>query len=252
LKALKDESGHPVTNRFLVVRPSSGSIGTDVLWGVLNSPIANAYAFSVSSKRDVEVEDMRAMPVPNNFLPSTTFDLQQAVAAYFHAAIEFDGIDAVGGFAREGDLFQAATPNAPSQVQAELHLKYLHWRVDAEVLKLYALPAELERQLLDLFNGVERRGVPFKQFEYFPAHFTDLQRLEDLLAITGEWEQTSALKTALIEKKIAKTATEAELQELDRLKMLTEARGELFAPLPLSQLDAMKERLVAKGQWAGK
>jgi hypothetical protein len=124
--------------------------------------------------------------------------------------------------------------------------------VDAEVLKLYALPAELERQLLDLFTGVERRGVPFKQLEYFPPHFTDLQRLEDLLAITGEWEQTSERKTALIEKKIAKSATEAELQELDRLKMLTEARGELFAPLPLSQLDAMKEKLVAKGRGAGK
>ncbi len=124
--------------------------------------------------------------------------------------------------------------------------------MDVEVLKLYALPAELERQLLDLFTGVERRGVPFTQLEYFPAHFTDLQRLEGLLAITGEWEQTSVRKTALIEKKITRTATEAELKELDRLKMLTEARGELFAPLPLSQLDAMKERLVAKEQLAGK
>ena len=212
LKALKDDSGHPITSRFLVVRPTAGNIGTAALWGLLNSPIANAYAFSVSSKRDVEAGDMRAMPVPINFSSSTTFELEQAVAAYFHAAIEFDRIKASGGFAREGDLFQAATPNAPIQAQAELHLKYLHWRADAEVLKLYALPAELERQLLDLFTGVERRGVPFKQIEYFPSHFTDLQRLEDLLAITGEWEQTSTRKTALIEKKIAKTATDAELQ----------------------------------------
>jgi hypothetical protein len=131
-------------------------------------------------------------------------------------------------------------------------LKYLHWRVDAEVLRLYALPADLERRLLDMFTGVERRGVPFKQREYFPAHFTDLQRLEDLLAITGDWEETSTRKTALIEKKIAKTATEPELRELDRLKMLTEARGELFAPLPLPHLDAMNERLAAKGQWTEK
>lgn len=252
LKALKDDSGHPVTNRFLVVRPSAGNAGTAVLWGLLNSPIANAYAFSVSSKRDVEVEDMRAMPVPINFSSSTTFELERAVAAYFQAATEFDRLKRVSGFSDEEDLFHAATPNAPTQAEAELHLKYLHWRVDAEVLKLYALPAELERQLLDLFTGVERRGVPFKQFEYFPPHFTDLQRLDDLLAITYEWEQTSARKTELIEKKIAKLASEAELKELDRLKMLTEARGELFAPLPLQQLDAMKERLVAKGQWAGK
>jgi hypothetical protein len=252
LKALKDDSGHPVTSRFLVVRPVEGNIRATVLWGVLNSPIANAYAFSVSSKRDVEAGDMRAMPVPNIFSSSTIFDLEQAVRTYFHAAVEFDRLKAAGGFAREGELFEAATPDAVTQSQAELHLKHLHWRVDAEVLKLYALPPEFERQLLDLFTGVQRRGVPFRQLEYFPPHFSDLQRLDDLLAITGEWEQTSSRKSALIDKKIAKTATEAELQELYRLKMLTEARAELFAPLPLSQLDAIKERLTAKGQWAGK
>ncbi len=128
---------------------------------------------------------------------------------------------------------------------------YLHWRVDAEVLKLYDLPAHLERQLLDMFTGVERRGVPFHQTEYFPAHFTDLQRLEDLLAITGEWEQTSARKSELIEKKIRKQASDDELKELARLKMLTEARGELFTPLPLPQLAAIKARLQSKGQWEG-
>jgi hypothetical protein len=178
--------------------------------------------------------------------------LEAAVTAYFEGVRRFEENRAAGRFLEKDDLFHRAAPDAPTQAQAELHLKYLHWRVDAEVLKLYALPAELERQLLDLFAGVERRGVPFKQLEYLPPHFTDLQRLEDLLAITGEWEQTSANKTALIEKKIAKTATEAELQELDRLKMLTEVQGELFAPLPLLHLDAMKERLVAKGQWMGK
>ena len=105
--------------------------------------------------------------------------------------------------------------------------------------------------MLDLFTGVERRGVPFKQTEYFPAHFTDLQRLEDLLAITADWEKTSARKTELIEKKIRREASEAELGELARLKRLTEARGELFAPLPLPQLEAMKVRLKSKGQWEG-
>ena len=34
-------------------------------------------------------------------------------------------------------------------------------RVDAEVLRLYELPPKLERQLLDLFAGWPRLGVPF-------------------------------------------------------------------------------------------
>ena len=38
------------------------------------------------------------------------------------------------------------------------------------------------------------------------------------------------------------------VKSLVRLKMLTEARGELFAPLPLPQLATIKARLQSKGQ----
>ena len=83
-------------------------------------------------------------------------------------------------------------------------------------------------------------------------NFQDTAKLklsaDDLLAITDEWEQTSARKTELIEKKIRKEANDDELKELARLKMLTEARGELFAPLPLPQLAVIKSRLQAKGR----
>ena len=251
LKALQDTSGHPVTSRFLVVRPEENSVLVSVLWGILNSPLANAYAFSVSSKRDVVAGEIRALPVPRTLTPETTRRLDQAVAAYLEAAHLFDQQQSSGQLVDDGDLFHSASPSSQTLEQAEQNLMYLHWRVDAEVLKLYDLPAHLERQLLDMFTGVERRGVPFHQTEYFPAHFTDLQRLEDLLAITGEWEQTSARKSELIEKKMRKQASDDELQELSRLKMLTEARGELFAPLPLPQLTAMKARLQSKGQWEG-
>lgn len=251
LKALLDESGHPVTSRFLVVRPTNTKTSPQVLWGLLNSPVANAYAFSVSSKRDVEAGEMREMPLPGNLYEIDFSPLENAVTVYLEAAHEFDRQMQAGTLLPEGDLMRAITPEVLTPEQAKEALKYLHWRVDAEVLKLYNLPAELERQLLDLFTGVERRGVPFTQTEYFPAHFRDLQRLEDLLAITADWEATSMRKTELIEKKIRREATETELQELGRLKQLTEARGELFAPLPLMQLEAMKARLKAKGQWAG-
>jgi len=43
--------------------------------------------------------------------------------------------------------------------------------VDAEILRLYGLPPRLERQLLDLFSGFKRRGVPFNFSRYFPEDF---------------------------------------------------------------------------------
>jgi len=43
--------------------------------------------------------------------------------------------------------------------------------VDAEILRLYDLPPRLERQLLDLFSGFRRRGVPFNFSRYFPEDF---------------------------------------------------------------------------------
>jgi len=251
LKAIIDHHGHAVTSRFLVVRPDSNQISVFALWGLLNSPIANAYAFGVSSKRDVTAGQMRELPLPVDFNSSVTGCLSDAVNAYLSAVLSFEDLKSKGLLVSEEDLFSKSSPSQISLADAELNLKYLHWRVDAEVLKLYDFPPELERELLDMFTGVERRGVPFQQTEYFPAHFTDLQRLVDLLAITADWDKTSIRKTELIDKKIEQKASDQELQELDRLKFLTEARGELFAPLPLEQLEALKKRVQSKGQWEG-
>jgi hypothetical protein len=252
LKALLDPSGHPVTSRFLVVRPKENGLSIQTLWAILNSPIANAYAFGVSSKRDVTAGQMRDLPLPINLGKHATYLVDSAVDSYIQNAWRYDELKSKGLLIAGEDLFsKSSSSDHASLVDAELHLKHLHWRVDAEVLKLYDLPSGLERELLDMFTGVERRGVPFLQTEFFPPHFTDLQRLEDLLAVTGDWEKTSFRKTELIERKICKEISDSELQELDRLKMLTEARGELLAPLPLKQLDALKNRLQAKGQWEG-
>ena len=251
LQAIIDNEGHAVTGRVLVIRPPADRLSLFSVWGIMNSPLAHLYAYSLSATRDVLLGDIQKIPIPANLSLNNTKRLDRAVKAYFEAACRFSEQSSKGQLVEKDDLFHAISPSSQTLEQAELNLMYLHWRVDAEVLKLYQLPPQLERQLLDMFNGVERRGVPFRQTEYFPAHFTDLQRLEDLLAITGDWEQTSVRKTELIEKKICRTASETELQELARLKMLTEARGELFAPLPLPQLESLKRRLQSKGRWEG-
>ena len=128
----------------------------------------------------------------------------------------------------------------------------MHWRIDAEALRLYGLPPPLERQLLDLFSGVERRGVPFEQEEYFLQGFTEISRLSELLAITVDWEQTNERRFQLIEKKVKRKILANEKRELDYLQQLTDARVELLAPLPIKQLEDVREELKRRGIWEGK
>ena len=53
LKAFLDREGHPVTSRFLVIRPHDKPWPLEALWGICNSPFANAYSYAFSTKRDV-------------------------------------------------------------------------------------------------------------------------------------------------------------------------------------------------------
>src|SRR5262245_9517201 len=124
---------------------------------------------------------MRKMPIPDINSVDVT-PLVETVNAYLKAT----------HLLGEGSLSPATSDE----------LKILHWRIDAEVLRLYGLPPHLERQLLDLFSGVERRSTPFKQREYFPKGFTDISTLRELLAITADWEQTNEQRSQLIEKKV--------------------------------------------------
>ena len=227
LKAFLDEKGHPVTTSFLVVRPKDRKIPIEVLWGICNSPFANAFSYSHSTKRHVLAGLMRLMPVPDVRSKNLT-PLLNAVKAYLKAV-------------RSQDIL------LPTTFQDEL--KTLHWRVDAEVLRLYELPLHLERQLLNMFSGVKRRGVPFEQYEYFPREFKDPLTLRGLLAITVDWEQTNERRTQLIFKKVKKNISAEEKLELDELQRLADCRINLLTPFPIEKLEAVKEDLKRRGVW---
>src|SRR5207247_1290327 len=110
-------------------------------------------------------------------------------------------------------------------------------------------PVRLERQLLDLFNGATRRGVPFHQTRYFPEDFSDVLTLQQLLSITTDWDETNERRVQLIHKRVDKLISEEEEGELHILQELADLRIRLIAPLPISQMEAVKEDLKRRAIW---
>ncbi|MBP9224722.1 MAG: N-6 DNA methylase [Verrucomicrobiales bacterium] len=246
IKALIDDKGHPFTSRFVVVRPTSKTVSLNVLWGILNSPIANAFAFSHLTKRDNLVGEMRKMPVPD----LSAVDLQsleRAVVSYLSAVRHSAKASSALADRDKNPLFyQGEHSSVNKPVLSEDELRLLHWNVDAEVMKLYSLPPELERKVIMMFSGVERRGVPFVQTEYFPARIKGINTLVDLVHIHNDWDRYAARKTDLVEKKVAQTATPSELKELAELKRLSGARLDLLHPLPIDKLKSVRDELKRK------
>jgi hypothetical protein len=119
----------------------------------LNSPIANAFAQTHLGKRDNIVGTMRRMPVPR-WSPDSAARIEQAALRY----------RAIAARTGPGPLYEPeATPEGIRQALLEM---------DAAVLQAYNLPPRLERQLLDFFEGVERKGVGCNFTGYYPPGFT--------------------------------------------------------------------------------
>ena len=150
LKAAIDYAGIAFSSRFLAFRPKRGGPSLRALWAILNSPVANAYAYCFSGKRETLVKEWRALPLPNVTLEHA-LSIEGAAAAYL-AAME----------ANQTSFMQTDSKDTASRALLAL---------DAEILKLYDLPPRLERQLLDLFKGVERKGVGCDFRGYYPSEF---------------------------------------------------------------------------------
>jgi hypothetical protein len=254
LQALLDMQGHPAKGRFLIWRSLNKNIHARVLWAICNSPLASAFAYTQSATRDVLGRTLRQLPV----FDLGTCDVQAleaAVIAYFQA------VKGTRPITRKGDpqpkphpaqlsLSLAGHDNASATHGEEL--KHLHWRIDAEVLRLYDLSADEEHRILDLFTGVQRRGVPFVQNEYFPKGFNQLDRLSDLLAITADWTKTNRRRCFLIRKDVKDRLTDQEKAELGQLEVLADARidlMDLLHPMAPSEIERTMERLKRGGKW---
>jgi hypothetical protein len=255
-QAFIDSAGHPTSSRFLVVTALAGSVGDEFLWAVLNSPIGNAFTGANCDKRQILAKKLEGMRLPKP-TPEQHTRIESAARAYREAAEQWTkdhpqaakpkSLNAKSEDVAEPDFF--ATEQEAKQQQL-LALKYLHWRIDAEVLALYNLPAHLERQLLDYFTGERRVGVPFEQTEYFPKGFKGMNRLSELLTITADWPKHSKRRAFLIKKEYEHGSLSAkEEAELESLQRLASLHRNYFTPIDRSELDASIKRLKLLGQW---
>jgi hypothetical protein len=218
LKALIDREGHPVTSNFITVRPTIASISLEVLWALLNGPIANAYAYSHLGRRHNIVGDIRRIPLPKH---CASAELHQAVAAYW---------------------------NAVSEETQPAELDRLLLRVDAEGLKLYDLPLDLEQQVLSLFADWNRVGVPFTQDRYLPATIEGKLSLWQFLEMEGAWSATNRERGRLIDKNIAGTITAEERARLDVLQAYADYHLQKVSPRPTHRLYELERRLGDQGR----
>jgi hypothetical protein len=253
LEALIDVAGHAVTGRFNVVRPKQSDLSVAALWAILNSPVANAYVYSMSGKRDVLPQYIRAMRIPD--LEQVDLrPLEKAAEQYLCAARATESSSSKRKnkgrlTAKQKRLFSEQPEEHSEPKYSEEDVKILHWRIDAEVLRLYNLSAEHERRVLDLFSGVRRLGVPFQQFEYFPEGFSDLDRLSDFLAITVDWPKTNRRRAKLIDREEAGRLTTTQAEELNELQRLADASVSLLQPVHMANADEIIEKLKRDGLW---
>lgn len=215
LKALIDRPGHPVTSRFVPVRPTASAYSLETLWALLNSPVANAYVFSHLGKRDNIVGDLRRIPLPR---VKSFNGVESAAKAYLAAA-------------------SSETDSAT--------LKKLLLQVDCEVLRLYSLPLELETSLLALFTDWGRVGVPFKQTRYLPKEVEGGISFSDFLEFERDWLVTNRERGMLIDKSSLGTLTAEERRRLDALQIYADYYIDRVSPRPTHGLDELEKRLFS-------
>lgn len=216
LKALIDREGHAVTTRFITVRPRNGSATIEALWAILNSPVANAFAFTHLGKRDNTVGVIRTLPMPDT---SSLDRLGTQVRAYFDAA---------------------------SSQSDRNSLRNLMLAIDAEVLRLYSVALETESALLRIFSGARRLGVPFVQCGYIPDQLAGTVGLADFLELEQDWESTNAERGRLIDKKIQDGLTPDEDTRFELLQAYADYHLEQNAPRPTQFLQEIETALTRK------
>ncbi len=222
LKPFLDAMGSPFTSNFLTVRPKDqDEHPLEYVCALCCSPLANAYVYTHTLKRNIQDGDLRGMPIPRADVDGVR-RVAKAARDYLAAARRFEDDSAGDGTL---PLF-SGSPKRGKVDRETLHR--LLKRMDAEVLRLYDLPARAERKLLDRFSGKVRPGVPGGFSGYYPDGFTACVPLNAYLSDTYQQflrDGTAAVSAEvqtrydeLVDKRLQTELTPAERDELHRLE----------------------------------
>ena len=160
IKALIDIKGRPAASAFLVFRIQNINWSLLSLWAILNSPLANAYVYCNSMERNNSTGTVKKIPIP--LIAEGSFQtLEQLVSEYF-------------------SLMKRKDTEFGVDIQDKA--KRLLMLIDAVVMRLYDLPPKMEKQVLDLFQGVQRKGVDFEFKGYYPEGFASAVPLYEYLS----------------------------------------------------------------------
>ena len=154
LKPFVDDIGRPFQSNFLSIRPDDG-LPLAYIWALLASPLANLFVFTNTLKRNIVPRILRRFPIP----AGTAGDVSRIV--------------------RLADAFMAQANAGPRDLlnstgYMSSGLLEMLFTLDAEVLRLYRLPAKAERLLLEQFRGEQRPGIPIPFTEYYPSDTPDV------------------------------------------------------------------------------
>lgn len=149
LKPFIDRSRRVFASSLISVRPLDVQLPLEYLWALCASPLAQFYAYSFMLKRNIHTGTLAAMPVPD-VDERDILRITEKAKDYLEAAGRLKTLFEQGGLSQSG---------------LDVTLRTL----DAEVLRLYDLPAHAERLMLDQFAGEQRPGVPVLFTSYYPS-----------------------------------------------------------------------------------
>lgn len=180
IKAFLDYEGLAVINTYLTARPKAEGPPIEFLWALLNSPIGNAYVYCHTMQKHNYDGLIAKMPLPLHW-EAHVRPVVEAAGAYLRSVKPSESL-----------MLWADNENAACETLLAM---------DAAVMRAYALPARLERAVLDLFRlpavkkeERRRKGVSCVFGDYYPPGFASYLPL--YMIISDRFQRAAANATA--------------------------------------------------------
>lgn len=188
-----DETGLMVGRQFYGVWPRDDT-SIELLAAIISGPVGNAYLSGFPEKRDNRIKWINQIPVPQ-------FTREQ--------------MELIVSLAQEYGSQRGQWIAEPQRGDHyEGRCRELLYQIDAAVLEAYALPADLERVLLDRFDELERRPLPFR----FSGYGEEYGRAKEALQKEKVYRALLKQYHALVDKKYLSALTTTESEELERMR----------------------------------